>query len=285
MDAMLTSRDAAASLGVSDKTLRHWVKTGVVRPVPGSGGQGRASLFRHTEVEAIRSKTRAVELLARVLYAWKKEKLAPTYLGHLWVQRHESIWSSASDNLLLRAYMRLPACHDKGVWKWARAIGHCLSDREIDVITVCLVESYHNTGWVRADSDHKWFAYIRNVWLPIREMRDTATGERRRMYQGHIDRLNELEEHGDFRDLKPDDESLLDTLKVIPSIHQNLRTAISAMRTMQTGRRKRRSIPSSAAIGRVLGVSRMHSRRLLRCALRKMDRAGLLRDFAVLFDE
>jgi len=85
MKTTLTTEETFKALRISEKTLRRWVKAGKIHPVVGTGGQGRRAIFAGSDVKkwrALNDKTRAIEVLARIAYAFEKHLIQPGFFRY-----------------------------------------------------------------------------------------------------------------------------------------------------------------------------------------------------------
>lgn len=292
MKTELNAKDTARTLGVCDKTLRLWIKSGKLQPVQGTGGQGRALAFNVAEVESSRIRQAGVtdaDFLARIAYAFQLKRNTPACRWLPWFESR-MLWkwhkAGKKDHTAeKRAQFKIRSVRDncfpplsevpQELTIWASRLGRVLTSDEMDYLAAIFVaveypcQKYDfGEKWAvthalkitgrRNRKDEKIFEDAYDTGDPdslrslIEDRKDSSGGH-------HAGILNELqikdEENGE---------------KHAPS------SLLSASRKQAADRKEQgKGNPSGARVATLLCIRRYQATRILRRIMEKIGQNGM----------
>ncbi len=262
--------ESAAALGVSRRTFQSLLASGVLTPLQGSGGQGRAARFDPADVMAYRDNVDVSDALAACIAAWPHglHPIQSTPFSSLYDRDGNNVSTTPASRVLraLRLYRPAP-----GIISKCRAMCCDLSRRQCEYLLAFLIASArptlaHGCHFKRGQT----FKRIDPDVISKRHRRSWDGGKRAPCRFWH--------DFNKWIATVPADSTLLELIRNIHAAPEwkamppHVRRALTSFRRWSGGRYSWRYIkainkprirqyrtPAAADVGRLLGVSREYS--------------------------
>lgn len=150
-------QETARVLEKTPCTLTAWVRAGRIKPLDGTGGQGRRALFDPVAVAALRAHDADCELLARVRFAFEQDRAGKwreyppwnMFPGVSEYLRAKNPKAGAPNNIELVALADVPA----NVKAWARRAVNAMESKQVRYLTAMFLASEYPPRFYDRDSE------------------------------------------------------------------------------------------------------------------------------------